>query len=179
MRLYNYLHEKSGYKLYCDMDGVLVDFIAGADEVATENNYNSGWIDLANKSQKEAWSIINEKGADFWANLEWEMYGKRLWSNIKKYNPIILSAYPYTIEDPTVKTDAIIGKKAWIEKNIGNIAASEAIICSRDEKAMFAESNAILIDDMDKNIKEWQQAGGVGILYKSLPETMKKIEKII
>lgn len=179
MKFYDYLVKNSDSIMYCDMDGVLVDFISGANKVAKDNNFSEEWVELANKSQDFAWKIINELGSDFWMNLDWEKDGKKLWNKIKKYNPIILSAYPYSIEDPTVKTDAIIGKKDWIAKNIGDNDASKAIICSRDEKAMFAESNAILIDDMEKNIKEWQEAGGVGVLHKSYGSTLNKLQELL
>lgn len=179
MKFYDYLTENSEYIIYCDMDGVIVDFISGANLVAKKSKFSKNWIELANRNQKLAWSIINEHGSDFWANLSWEKNGRKLWNEVEKYNPIILSAYPYTIEDPTVKTDAIKGKKEWIDKHIGNDAAGNAIICARDEKVMFAEDNAILIDDMEKNVKEWQQAGGIGILHKSYRSTMKKLLDIL
>lgn len=179
MKFYDYLVENIDYTLYVDMDGVIVDFISGANKIAKENEYGRNWVELANRNQKLAWGIINKHGSDFWLNLDWEKDGKKLWKDIEKYNPIILSAYPYTIEDPTVKTDAIKGKRDWIDKHIGNEAAANAIICSRDEKAMFADSNAILIDDMQKNIQEWQQAGGIGILHKNYRKTIKKLQEFI
>ena len=179
MRLYNYLTENIDYKIYCDMDGVIVDFITGANKIAKAHKFSRKWEELANRNANLAWDIINEKGSDFWARLGWEKNGKKLWSYIEKYNPVILSAYPYNIENPDVKNNAIIGKKAWIEKHIGNEASAQAIICARKEKILFAEENAILIDDMEKNIKEWKQAGGIGILHKSYRSTIKRLQELL
>lgn len=167
------------YKLYCDMDGVLVDFLGGADEVASKNHYDERWLDIAKRSQIEAWDILSRKGPDFWADLDWEIYGKKLWNSIKEYDPVILSAYPYSIEDPTIKTDAVIGKREWINRNIGSYFASTAVICSMDEKSLFADENSILIDDFIWLINEWEKAGGIGVLHKSFPETMNELQELV
>ncbi|MFW6047538.1 MAG: hypothetical protein ACOCP4_07135 [Candidatus Woesearchaeota archaeon] len=41
---------------------------------------------------------------------------------------------------------------------------------------MFANENSILIDDMEKNIKEWVSGGGIGILHRSYRKTIKELE---
>lgn len=176
MKFYNYLVENNEYQLYVDMDGVITDFISSADKVARENGYSRKWAELADRNPNFAWKLINEKGSEFWKNLDWERNGKKLWSYIEKYNPIILSAYPWDIKDVSVKTEAIIGKKEWINKNIGLDYANTAIICARDEKQMFANEGSILIDDMKENIKEWTSAGGAGILHKSYRKTIRDLE---
>lgn len=167
------------YKLYCDMDGVLVNFLAGANKVTKESGFNEGWVDIANKSQDMAWDILSKKGPDFWIDLEWETQGRALWNSIQKYNPVILSAYPYSIEDPIIKTDAVLGKKEWIKRNIGDYFADTAVICSIYEKSIFADKNSILIDDFKWLIKEWENAGGIGILHKSHSETIEKLETLL
>lgn len=179
MGIREYLLEKNEMELFCDMDGVIVHFIDGANKVSELNGYGNNWEKLAKKDLKTAWKIINEVGSDFWTNLNWMKDGKNLWKSIKKYNPTILSAYPYSTEDPKVKYDAIIGKKKWLGKNINSDIENKAIICARNEKVKFANKNHILIDDSEKNIKEWERAGGIGILHKSTNSTVKKLKNIM
>ena len=75
------------YKIYCDMDGVLVDFNQGFKDLTG--------IDLGNEHRTDDnfWDPINAAGYDFWINLEWiKPDGHTLWDHIQKYDPIILSA---------------------------------------------------------------------------------------
>ena len=76
-------------RIYCDMDGVLCDFIAQSKKA-------TGKIFTQDKA-KEYWPII-KKYPKFWSDMPWMPGGRQLWSYIKQYNPHILSAY--TPEDP-------------------------------------------------------------------------------
>lgn len=49
----------------------------------------------------------------------------------------------------------------------------------REEKTKFCSGkNCILIDDYEKNIREWEAAGGSGILFTSAEEAREELEKI-
>jgi len=166
-------------EVFCDMDGVIVDFIKGANFLTEKSKFGNDWIELIKKNQDIAWKIINEKKDKFWENLEWLHGGKKLWKYIKFYKPIILSAYPYTLEDPEVKINAIFGKKMWIRKELGELTERKSIICSRKDKSIFSGRNKILIDDDIKNVTEWNKRGGVGILYESYEKAIPIIKEII
>ena len=71
----------SEFKLYCDMDGVLVDFDKGYKKL-TGNDLNG-----EHRTDTDFWDPINKAGYDFWINLEWLGDGKRLWKYIEKHNP--------------------------------------------------------------------------------------------
>ncbi|MFW6046461.1 MAG: hypothetical protein ACOCP4_01575 [Candidatus Woesearchaeota archaeon] len=179
-KFHNYLRlNRKHPKVYCDMDGVLVDFLKGANRVTKENGLGDNWLDVINDDNELAWKIINKEGEGFWANLDWLENGRKLWANINYYSPVILSAYPYSTENVQVKIDGIMGKKEWIKKHIGEEYSRTAIICAREDKNMFADENSILIDDMEKNIKEWKRFGGIGILYKSYEKTMEELNEIL
>ena len=75
----------SEFKLYCDMDGVLVDFDKGYKKL-TGNDLNG-----EHRTDTDFWDPINKAGYDFWINLEWSIDGKRLWSYIEKYKPELLA----------------------------------------------------------------------------------------
>ena len=53
-------------------------------------------------------------------------------------------------------------------------------ICYRAEKANFCTGvDCILIDDYDKNIKEWETLGGTGILYTNIEDVKNALNKIL
>ena len=83
-----FLQERASYKVYCDMDGVLVDFLGG---VMKE-------LDISNiPSQDEIdnfLSTLQGSSKTFWSELEWVSDGKKLWDTLKDLNTEILSACP-------------------------------------------------------------------------------------
>ena len=74
------------FHIYCDMDGVLVDFNKGYFELTGHK------LDGIYRTDTNFWDPINQAGYDFWINLDWMPDGKELWSYIKKYKPELLSA---------------------------------------------------------------------------------------
>ena len=50
---------------------------------------------------------------------------------------------------------------------------------SGTQKAAFAHKNAVLVDDRQRNIDYWVEAGGIGILHKTADETIKQLDYII
>ena len=47
------------------------------------------------------------------------------------------------------------------------------------KKAIFAKPNRVLIDDRLDNIEAWEKAGGIGILHKSVAETIETLTSLI
>jgi phosphopantetheine adenylyltransferase/Zn-dependent peptidase ImmA (M78 family) len=171
----------SKYTIYCDMDGVLCDFDLGYRELTGVSTAEAN-----TKGKTYFWELFrkgtgkNEKS--FWANLPWQPGGKELWKIISPYTPNILSspAIDFTLPpDQQLSPEynqAIQGKKEWISKNLTNV--KEEIFVPAVQKATFAAPNHILIDDLEKNIKAWEANGGIGILHKNLPDTLKKLETL-
>lgn len=148
----------SEYKIYCDMDGVLVDFDKGYKKLTGVD------LDGEHRNDTNFWDPINNAGYDFWINLEWiEPDGHILWDFIKSYNPILLSA-------PSRQTESRVAKHDWVEREL---PGTQLILRSAKHKKDFAEPNAILIDDREDNINGWNDAGGIGILHKSAAETIE------
>jgi hypothetical protein len=157
------------HKIYCDLDGVLCDFIKQANKI------HKYWMDVYRKNKQLAWQMLVEFGANkFWSTMDWESDGKELWNYIKKYNPIILSAIPQI-----GKNEAMDGKREWIAKNLGWEYVSSSIITFRSQKQKYSGVGKILIDDRDKSIKEWEYVGGIGILHKTTKNTISELKKII
>ena len=152
-------------EIYCDLDEVLVDFRRGADAAVGGN--------FVKMDKDERWNKVNQtKG--FWANLDWKPNAKRLHDFIIKYNPHVLSAY--TGRDPTSK----VGKMKWLKKN-ANFKRGNIHLVLRSQKKDFATTNGkpnILIDDYDKNIREWEAKGGIGIHHTDVGKTISELKRL-
>jgi len=71
-------------------------------------------------------------------------------------------------------------KSSWVQKNLG-LNSSDVHLVKRSMKREYATTNGqpnILIDDHPKNIKEWQAAGGIGILHQGASSTIQKLKKM-
>ena len=150
------------YKIFCDLDGVLVNFNKGY--------YDLTGIDIGKKhrSDDKFFEPITKEGVKFWENLEWMNDGKELWDYIKKYEPKLLSA-------PTRDYSSIVGKKLCCERELSGV---HLILRKAQNKKDFASPDSILIDDREENINGWVNAGGVGIHHKNTNDTIKQLKKI-
>lgn len=155
------MKEEISYKIYCDLDGVLVDFDRGYREL-------TGIPPSQVQDVEMFWKPIAQAGAKWWAELEWMPDGKVLWNYIKKYNPPLLSA-------PSQEQSSRIGKAAWVRRELPNV---QLLLKPADQKDQYATPNSILIDDKQKNIDQWNQAGGIGILHTSAENTIKELQKL-
>ena len=148
--------------IYCDLDMVLVNFMKGADEAVGGS--------FVNTDKEERWNIINQtKG--FWANLEWMPGAKRLYQFIEKYDPYVLSAF--SGRDPTSK----VGKMKWLAKHT-NWKRGKINLVMRSHKQKYATTNGkpnVLIDDYEKNIKEWENKDGIGIHHTNVGKTIGEL----
>jgi len=174
LRLTNYIREKSEeYKIYCDLDGVLVDFIRGIkDKIDSNVDDWSGWKLKKNMTNNGVWDEVKKIGESYWSELEWTNDGKQLWNYIKKYDPIILTARPKTVHS------AIEGKEKWINKHLGSGFVRTSLVVLGIQKQDHADGNSVLIDDNKRNIRQWKSKGGIGILHKNTSDTIKQLRKL-
>lgn len=171
---YAMIEDSNKKRIYCDMDGVIVDFIGefqrktGQDPAIYEQ-----------KVGKEAfWTLVESWGSDFWATLPWTKDGKELWQYIAPHNPIILTA--------SMRTYQRKGKYKWIVDNLGlsktpitNPSGWEGqsnIIFHKEKYKFIIEPGEILIDDTPKKINEWNNAGGMGILHTNTTNTISQLK---
>ena len=150
-------------KIYCDLDGVLVDFNKGYLEL-TGKDISNNFI-----NDPSFWEPINEEGIMFWVRLGWMEDGHILWDYIKKYNPIILSA---PSQDPSSR----YGKKYWVRQNISK--STQLILADAKTKPLYSGLDKILIDDREDTIKKCNKNKGIGILHKSASKTIKKLKEL-
>jgi hypothetical protein len=153
-------------KLYVDLDGVLANYDKAFEELT---GYAPGTYDIMTKQNPQQYPPFYTRlrgRHDYWAGLEWLPGAESFWSSIKQYSPTILSS---PTRDETSKT----GKTAWVEKNLG--AGTPVILDSW--KANHASPNSVLVDDMDKHIRRWADAGGIPIQHAGdYGTTLKKVQ---
>jgi nicotinamide mononucleotide adenylyltransferase/lambda repressor-like predicted transcriptional regulator len=152
---------KGDYKIYCDMDGVIVDFDKGYKELTGRD----ASFDIP---KEEFWAPISKAGAPFWIKLKWMPDGKQLWDYIKGYNPDLLSA-------PSREESSKMGKRIWVKREV---PGAKLILRSAERKQEFATPNSILIDDRADNIQRWKDAGGIGIVHTSAADTIQQLKDL-
>jgi hypothetical protein len=163
MELARLREEETEYTIYCDMDGVLVDFDRGYQELTGITTQQ------ADANGTEAfWAPLSKAGAKFWITLDWMSDGKQLWDYIKKYNPILLSA-------PSREESSKLGKRVWVKRELPGV---KLILKYASQKQEYASPTSILIDDRQKNIDQWEAAGGIGILHTNTANTIKQLQQL-
>ena len=192
--------KKFPYQIYCDMDGVLVDFLAGAIKKMNEtiNDKNHPLHEIAEKVKAEIGSDtleiahltkghprcvpcareymrpLLEDDEKFWADLPWMPEGKSIWNAIKDYNPIILTS-PM---DQNGHMGSIKGKEKWIKRHL-RLDTNSRVIYSHDkyEYATKGGEPTVLIDDYDKNVRLFKEHGGITIHHLgNLSNTLQALE---
>lgn len=145
--------------VYFDMDGVLANFRGYCDERNIKYNPD-GVFDEA--VDTKMWAELN-KDDHFYYNLPPIEGSVELFKDLSKdYNCEILTAVP---RPKWNIVNAAKDKIDWCKDYLGdNVKVN---ICYRREKQQYAEGrNTILVDDLGKNIDEWERQGGYGILFK-------------
>lgn len=150
------------FKIFVDLDGVLTNFDKALEKALGRPVKG----DFGN--DPKVWAAITNAGEEYWSEMEWMPDGHELWDAVEIYKPTILTA-------PTRHKSSVEGKKIWIRENL---PPGTPFYIDQD-KAKYADKDSILIDDREKNIKKWEEAGGIGILHKNTITTLDKLNKTL
>lgn len=160
-------------EIYCDLDGVLVDFEDKALEIV---GFLPDRTEAGKRARKEFWQAISahvKRGGKFFADMKKLHDADELWKYIHTLGvPVrICSATGHT-------RGAGDEKRSWVAAHLSQEAADTAIFV-RDgkDKAAHAHAAAILIDDRVNVITPWIEAGGIGILHTSTESTIAKLKE--
>ena len=152
------------YKIYLDMDGVLVDFdqqfkdLTGMMPREFEAKHGSTGF----------WEAIDKAGVGFWRGMSWMPGGEALYNRASQFDHELLSS-------PSRSELSKIGKRLWRRDK----TPSTKLTLSRSYlKKNYAAPNHILIDDREDNIQQWRDAGGIGILYTSANQVNAELDKL-
>ena len=148
--------------VFFDMDGVLAEFdtevyrMYGIEKPAEKRDHFFIETDV-----EKRWEVC-EQGI--------EREGIEFWENLKPIYPMIDLFYeckqmegirPVILSSPGEWTYSYKGKLNWIKKHMDFVG--DDWIFTR-QKGFIADKGRILIDDWDKNIKNWNNFGGSGLI---------------
>ncbi len=149
--------------IFCDMDGVLVDF-----DNSFKLKFGENPADLP---RQQRWNLVLHT-PNYWVNLPPKNDAENLINFLLKEDFQILTGLPNCGYEKADKE-----KRQWVKKYLGD---KVKVICclSKDKQNYIQNKNKdILIDDRESNIKNWEEKGGIGILHKSAQETIDELQK--
>ena len=161
--------------IYLDMDGVLADFKRGVLELChMEAQDQNGKMDP--ETENRMWERIR-KTDHFYSKLELLPGAKEMFDAIyAKYKSRceILTGVPRPERGIiTAGPDKI----EWTHRLLSPKVKVNIVL--RKEKKYFCKGpEDILIDDYEKNTREWQAAGGTAILHTSAENTLKQMKEL-
>lgn len=158
--------------ILCDLDGVLSDFFSLALEklnetieepiapMSVQSYCHIAKFDMAEVfgiTQTEFWETI-QKGDKFWSHLKPFPWAQDLLAFLETIAPVTICT------SPSLNHVCAMQKTQWCEKHLG-LKNTSLMIGSR--KYLMARESNLLIDDYDKNVKAFTDAGGRAIQVPS------------
>jgi 5'(3')-deoxyribonucleotidase len=174
-------------KIFLDLDGVLVNWSGGlcklmgidpmcpeAQKILKMDKAICGW---KFGSIEDVNNRVNEAGYDFWYNLELTPWAYNLIHLCEQYAPL------YYLTSPGPFNASGHAKLDYIEKHF---RSTNSIITKHKE--VCAGTKYILIDDLKRNIDQWEHNNGIGFHWpcqwelrqdpKLLDKTLVDLEKL-
>ena len=163
------MEKKIVKRIFVDMDGVVADFLTGCS-------------DMMGKPLTS-----DDAGHSEYDKRKEELTNKRLFGLLPPmvdYADLIgyikHTGLPWEILTAAGKVNrelVVYDKNKWVRKYID---PTVVVTCtySGSQKGAFAEKGSVLIDDRPKNIKAWEDAGGIGILHESAEKTIAKLKEL-
>ncbi len=156
----------NNYKIYVDMDGVLSDW------EAQFKRYSGGIpVDTYDSlyGKKNRYKLVNKNSPGYYANMPWMKDGKLLYNFIDGFPDVeILSHAP--------DNKSKIGKEQWLANK--NIKFKANLVSNRQDKAKYATSNSVLIDDREDVVNDFINAGGKAILHINSINTINQLKEL-
>lgn len=156
----------NNYKIYVDMDGVLSDWEAQFKRYSggiPVNTYDTLY------GKKNRYKLVNKNSPGYYANMPWMKDGKLLYNFVKGFPDVeILSHAP--------DNKSKIGKEEWLTDK--DIKFKANLVPNREDKAKFATSNSVLIDDREDVVNEFINAGGKAILHTNSIDTINQLKEL-
>jgi len=164
--------------LYVDLDGVLADF-RGAASKFWGMDIGTVWVHIS----PNQWKKLKHEWPTFWADLPYEDHALELWRVLAPHHPSILTALPASWPEGQV------GKYIWVKRKLpkwGYHPSQKFHAVRREDKQKFAKqpdgTPNILVDDLERNVVEWNGAGGRAIHYvpgSSISMVKHTLEKLM
>ena len=192
--------QESEIQIYCDMDGVLVDFEGGVVDYINEDLRDESRVpDNLLKKYKKLQQKLEELGRDqeievsdltrdpekrFQAVRKY-MYARaeddfEFWKNLdwtpdgKQLWAHIKDRSPQIIilTTPMRGAGSRDGKVEWVKNNLG----SQYKVILEEDKWKYSGENKLLIDDFLTNIEPWSEKGGIVVHHQSASDSIAELE---
>ena len=155
-------------KIYLDMDGVLCDFDMRFEQVfGIKSKSVPGRM-----TESVYWeSFVTQKQFE---RLDWDPGGETLLDYIEALD------IPYEIlsssATPTHFDEIARQKTLWLGDRGINVPVN--IVPGKRFKKTYATPASLLIDDIDKNVFGFIEAGGHSILHRNIEDTIDQLKKL-
>lgn len=161
--------KKEEKMIYIDLDGVLADFNGKVLEIMGKYPHQV--------TPKELWKTL-EHVDNFYYSLDIIEGSKEFLETILYINNInveILTALP----SPSKKLRTSSNDKImWVYDKLDPYIITNCVSNWRMKSYYCRNDDDILIDDQEKNIVNWQETGGIGILHNNFEDTMQKLKEL-
>jgi len=154
--------------LFCDLDGVLCDFVKRATELLGKSP--DDLRDADPKIKAWMWETLKKAPGGFYNSLPWMPGGEQLWNAISHLKPTILTGCPRGDWAPAQKRE-------WVTTNLGNDI--KVITCMAVKKATFCRNRqSVLIDDSDWIKHGWDNKQGCFVHHCDVKNTLKELAEL-
>jgi len=156
--------------IYFDMDGVTCDF-------DTHYTTLTGVQSSQDEPSEITWARLDPHPT-FFLDLPW-IPGTKHMLQYLHHAPI-----PYTLGIMSAATRFIPQcteqKYGWLRRELPWMPThNQVVVARKEDKAKYARPGAILVDDLQINIDRWIAAGGTGVLFQNVRQTMTDLQEIV
>ena len=150
-------------RLFLDCDGVLADFDAGARKVL-----GTDVTSFERRHGKPAFWRQLARAKDFYATLPKMPDADLLFDAVRHLKPTILTGLP-------MGNWAAPQKVRWAAEHFPGVPI---ITCMARDKYRHMNGADVLVDDSERHMAAWQEAGGIYILHRSARESLAQLAEI-
>lgn len=153
---------KQDLTIYLDMDGVMVDFIGGVEKLLDVDLSDLDQYSMAKHlgmSATQIWKRIDKAGPEFWAKLD-----RYPWTDDLLMYSFSLTDQVYISTSPSINPSCAMGKHQCILNTMPKELHRRFFIGPQKQQ-LARDETTILIDDSDKKVEAFTQAGGKGIIF--------------
>ncbi len=155
--------------IYIDLDGVLADFNGKVLEIMGKYPHQV--------TPKELWKTLEQVDNFFYSLDIMENADKHLEYILDNsfVNVEILTALP----SPSKKLRTSANDKImWVNDKLSPNIMTNCVSNWRMKSGFCRSNSDVLVDDQEKNIVMWTEAGGIGILHSNFDDTIRKLKEL-